>query len=219
MDRNAIISLVDRQLKHFWNFEITELFCLAVDRALGRFEQNFSAKTEQRVSDGGSLQLNPYHSVQWSIFLYYLSNELGKTVRREDAAMVYYLNKIMNGVDWYFEIELPKHFWAEHPLKCVLGRACYGDYFFVYQGVTVGGNYSSGGVLCYPQIGNSVIMYSDSKVLGKSKVGNNVIISANTYIKNETIPDNCIVFGQSPNLIFKSGYEKYIREIRNRIWI
>ena len=64
----------------------------------------------------------------------------------------------------------------------VLGRASYGDYFFVYQGVTVGGNKG-----LYPVIGKNVVMYSHSKILGKSRICNNVIVSANTYIKDEDI--------------------------------
>lgn len=53
-------------------------------------------------------------------------------------------------------------------------------------------------------------MCSNSKILGKSKIGDNVIVSANTYIKDEDIPDNSLVFGQSPNLVIK---KKSIEEI------
>lgn len=121
------------------------------------------------------------------------------------ADQIYYLNKIMNGVDWFYQINLSKHFLAEHPIGSVLGRAKYGDYFFIYQGVVVGANKG-----LYPVIGNNVVMYSNSKILGKSKIGDNVIVSANTYIKDEDIPDNSLVFGQSPNLVIK---KKSIEEI------
>ena len=47
---------------------------------------------------------------------------------------------------------------------------------------------------------------------------NNVIISANSYLINETIPDNCIVFGQSPNIIIKKKSEEEIREMMEHIW-
>lgn len=83
-----------------------------------------------------------------------------------------------------------------------MGRAVYGNYFYFYQGCTVGGN----GVIGkekYPTIGEHVTMFSDSKIIGESCIGNNVIISANTYIINADIPDNSMVFGQSPNLIIK----------------
>ena len=124
-------------------------------------------------------------TAEYSIFLYYLSNNLYKEKKEEAASYVYYLNKVMHSVDWFYAIDLPEYFGAEHPLGCILRRAKYGDYFFVYQGVTIGGN-RHGGVLSYPTIGNNVTLY------------------ANTYIKDELIPDNCIVFGQSPNLTIKS---------------
>jgi len=47
-------------------------------------------------------------------------------------------------------------------------------------------------------------------VLGDSHIGNNVVISAETYIINENIPDNSIVFGKSPNLIIKTKSEEEI---------
>ena len=62
-------------------------------------------------------------------------------------------------------------------------------------------------------------MYSDSKVIGQSKIGNSVIISANTYIKDENIPDNSIVFGSSPNLTIKRRSNEYMRNIMGQIWI
>ncbi len=49
-------------------------------------------------------------------------------------------------------------------------------------------------------------MFSNSKVLGESVIGNNVIIAANAYVINQNIPDNSIVFGQSPHNIIKENY-------------
>ena len=105
---------------------------------------------------------------------------------------------MLNGVDWYYQVELPAVFGAEHPLGSILGKAKYSDGLFVYQGVTIGGNKGK-----YPVIGRNVVLYSDAKILGNARIGNNVVISANSYIKDEDIPDNCPVFGVSPNLIIK----------------
>lgn len=110
----------------------------------------------------------------------------------------YYLNKILHSVDIYSEVELPPVFFLEHPLGTVLGRAEYGNNFFAMQGCTVGGNKGK-----YPIIGENVKMFSNSKVLGDSHIGNNVWLSANTYVKDELIPNNSIVFGSTPNLIIK----------------
>lgn len=48
-------------------------------------------------------------------------------------------------------------------------------------------------------------MFSNSKVLGNSIIGHNVSLASNTYIKDTNIPDNTIVFGEYPNLIFKNN--------------
>ncbi len=121
------------------------------------------------------------------------------------AKQVYYLNKILHSVDWYCKIELPEHFMVEHPLGSVLGRTKYGNYLYIYRGVTIGGNIKlSTGKLCYPELGDNVLLHSNVKVLGDSHIGNNVILSANTYVIDKNIPDNSVVFGQSSALVIKN---------------
>ena len=133
------------------------------------------------------------------------------------ADQIYYLNKIMHGIDWFYEVDLPIHFFAEHPLGSVLGRAKYGDYLLVYQGTTVGGSYKENKVY-YPTIGNNVILFSNASILGKSQIGSNVIISAGTQIVNEDVPDNCIVFGQTPNLIIKERNKNMMEKTIDTYW-
>lgn len=150
-----------------------------------------------------SNSINPLNSVMYCNYLYQISHLLYRAEEVGVADKVYYLNKMLNSVDIFYAVEMPEIWSCEHPLGSVMGRARYGDYFFFYQGCTVGGNGDIGKEK-YPVIGEHVTMFSNSKVLGESCVGNNVIISANTYIINTNIPDNSIVFGQSPNLIIKS---------------
>lgn len=220
LNMESIWRMVNRQLNNYWEFCLPMEAYASLERALERLEENFSRVRSNYYKHEGETAFKIEHTVQYSIFLYLFSNQLFKDKYHEAAAYVYYLNKIMHAVDWFYEIELPVAFCAEHPVGCVLGRAQYGNYFFVYQGVTIGGNRSGrGGVLVYPQIGDFVVMYSDSKVIGRSKIGNNVIISANTYIKDEIIPDNSIVFGSSPNLIIKRKDKKFINNIMTKIWI
>lgn len=144
--------------------------------------------------------LNAFNSVIYCNFLYWVSRHLYKNGENLVADKVYYLNKMLNGVDLFYAIELPVHWSCEHPLGSVMGRAVYGDYFFFYQGCTVGGNHTN-----YPVIGKNVIMLSNSKILGKSNIGDNVILSANTYVKDMDIPNNSIVFGQYPDITIKQN--------------
>ena len=142
--------------------------------------------------------LNPFNSVMYTNYLYQVSHLCYKEGHSQIADKVYYLNKMLNSVDLFYAIELPKHWNCEHPLGSVMGRAKYGDYFFFYQGCTIGGNHTD-----YPVLGDHVTMYSNSKVLGKCFIGSNVVIGANAYVKDTDIPDNSMVFGQFPNLIIK----------------
>lgn len=215
-DKEEIEKLVIGQLNSFcWQYD-ENIIRNYIDIAMKRMESCMSKLQNKHVAE----QFSPYHTVSWSVFLYYLSNALGTDLKHSharEAEVTYYLNKVMHANDWFYGIQLPEHFWAEHPLGSVLGRAKYGDYFFVYQGTTVGGNRKNG-ELFYPTIGERVLMYANSTILGGCTIGNNVIISANTYLINETIPDNSIVFGTSPNITVKSKTESQMQELTKHIW-
>lgn len=63
-------------------------------------------------------------------------------------------------------------------------------------------------------------MFSNSKILGNAQIGSHVIIGANAYVKDEDIPDNCIVFGESPNLKIKRKPQQEIADmILRQIWL
>lgn len=220
-DKAEIAQMLITQLSNYgWNYD-KNIVTDHLDDALERMEECMKNLAGGRFVNGENVVFSPYHSVSYSIFLYYLSNALGKNGHTREAEVVYYLNKVMHANDWFYQIELPKHFWAEHPLSSVLGRAAYGDYLFVYQGTTVGGNRKNldgESVLQYPVIGNNVVLYANSTILGDTRIGNNVIVSANTYLINEDIPDNCIVFGQSPNIVIKKKSEAEILKMMEHIW-
>lgn len=177
------------------------------DYALAACEENFSHSTNKYYFTelgGAKCRFNPFHSVQYMTFLYYLSHDIYKNA---DAGQlcdkIYYLNKMFHSVDLFYAIDLPEHFGAEHPLGSVLGRAKYSNGFFFYQGCTVGGTKGKEGILHYPVIEENVRMYANSSILGKCNVGKNVQIGAGALVKNQDVPDDSIVFGQSPNLIIK----------------
>ncbi|MEG1884293.1 MAG: transferase [Clostridia bacterium] len=206
-----LTDLLNRRLANYFVGEVT---LSLVKEALGRTERCFSTSSNKYyITDHLEVGFSHLHSGQFCVFLYYLANTAWLSGFEHGVLdALYCLNKEMNAVDLYYGIELPEHWGAEHPLGSVMGRAQYGDYFF-YQGCTVGGNKER-----YPTIGNCVRMYSNSKVLGDCSIGNHVIISANTYIKDEDVPDNSIVFGQSPNLVIKQKSREDIMSMNLDIW-
>ena len=211
-----------RQINSFWCNDFVrnwDEFDCYLETALRQVEKTFEASRNKYYELNG---FSSYNSIHYCLFLYRLAHVIGLSANGKSelitlADQIYYLNKIMNGVDWYWGIELPQYMMCEHPVGTVLGRASYGEYFFVYQGCTIGGNRKKN-ILSYPTIGKYVLLYSNSKILGDSHIGNHVIVAANTVIIDDDVPDNSIVFGQSPNLIIKNRTEDYINRKMGHIW-
>lgn len=139
--------------------------------------------------------------------MYILSNQLYLDGLVETAAHVYYLNRIMNSVNWFYEIALPEHFSCTHPIRSVLGRANYCDYLSIFQTVTIGANYKEG-VPVHPTLGDYVTLYANATVLGNSRIGYHVVISASTFIIDTDVPDCSVVFGNRAGLTIKRYTEE-----------
>nr|WP_294925890.1 transferase [uncultured Flavobacterium sp.] len=201
-DDEFILDLLFKQLQIFKLTKLEEeLIKFSFDDAMKRVEYCFSNTNNKYYNKDEEAFFNPFHSGQWCIFLYYLSNTIFKSNNENKIVCdkVYYLNRTLNSCDLFYEVSLPEIFHLDHPLGTVIGRGIFNDYFSFSQGCTVGNNKG-----IFPKFGKNVKMLSNSKVIGDSKIGDNVIISANTYIKDTNIPNNSIVFGSSPNLVIKN---------------
>jgi len=78
-----------------------------------------------------------------------------------------------------------------------LGRDCT-----VYQGVTIGRKTYD--IDAYPQLGDKVVIYSGSCVIGDIHIGNNVIIGTNSTVLKNVLSDH-IVAGSPAKVV---GYAK-----------
>ena len=148
------------------------------------------------VDKKGDILFNTFHSGQYTIFLYYLSREMYKKSLCSTVLLekIFYLNKMLNSVDLYYEVDLPKVFHAGHPLGSVIGRAKIGKNFSFNQNCTVGGNKD-----VYPVLSENVIMMAGSTIVGKCFIGSYTIIGSNSFIKDIDIPNNSMVVGIYPN--------------------
>lgn len=172
--------------------------------ALDRIAYNFQFQKNKYYRRDGEVFFDPYHAAQYTIFLYELSVFCFKENDRMLANKVYYLNRALNGVDLFYEVQLPAIFGLDHPLGSVIGRAKYSNYFCFSQNCTVGNNNN-----IYPTFGENVILCAGASVLGNSRIGSNCIIAAHACVKDENVPDNSLVFGMSPHLIIKAKEQKY----------
>lgn len=196
-----IIKILLKQLNNF--FEVGKIDKLALEQ-FSIDANNETVALLHRVNNKYCLNsppvINTTFSNGYTVFLYKLSNKLYKNNYIETASKIYYLNKIMNSVELFYEVEMPQNFFLDHPLGSVMGRAKYGEFFTFSQGCIVGENKG-----VYPRIGNFVTMMSNSKIVGKSIIGNNCIIAANTYVKDAIVPDDTIVFNNGKELVFKEN--------------
>lgn len=203
IEKEDILKGLIRQLNSFFSISIIEIDVInsLIEPVLERCEFNFSKNNNKYYSKLGEAYFNPYHSGQYTLFLYYFSNTIFN--KKKDflklADKIYYLNRIMNACDLFYEVALPEIFMLDHPLGSVMGRAKFGNYFSFSQNCTVGNNND-----IFPTIGDHVKMTANTMILGNCKIGNHVILGAGACVKDQDIPANSLVFGSSPNLIIKS---------------
>ena len=90
--------------------------------SLERLEFCFSKINSKYCRENNQVVFNHLYSDQYSMFLYFLSNSAYKNnLNKNVCEKIYCLNKCLNAIDIYFEVELPNIFLLVHPLGTVLG--------------------------------------------------------------------------------------------------
>lgn len=161
--------------------------------SLERVEHCFSQIHRKYYTQPDGCVFDHLHSDHMATLLYFLSNQSVMADYEPLGSKLAYLNKIMHGIDLYPHVQLPEVFLLLHPVGTILGRATYGNFLVVYQGVTVGAT-----SIEYPIFGDGTVLFSGAKVLGAARSGNNVVFGANTMVIEGTIPDDSTVVGQHP---------------------
>jgi serine O-acetyltransferase len=146
-----------------------------------------------------------FNSGHYATFLYYLSNLFYKNNNDTLATRLFLLNKAINGIDLYHQIDMPDIFGIGHTVGMVFSKASYANYCVFHQGCTVGRNQDD-----RPILEEGVILYPQSSVIGKCRVRKNTVIAPGVQLVNTDTPGNCIVFtGERGKPIFKEITETY----------
>ena len=132
------------------------------------------------------------NSDQFCTLIYFISNESFSCQREDLAEKLFYLNKIMHGLDLFYSVKLPEIFLMVHPVGTVIGNAAYQNHSVFYQNVTIGSNPDGK----YPVFSGPAIFFSGCSVIGDCLVGENVIFGANTFVLKSNIEANSLVTGQ-----------------------
>ena len=164
-----------------------------LDEALERMHRCINACAPWRPD-----QFNVLQSSQHAIFLYYLSNTMyrrsGETAQ---ATRLFLMNKAFNGIDLFYEIAMPEVFYIGHSVGIVLAKATYGNYLVLYQNSTVGRHKEH-----IPVIGDRVVMYPNSAIIGRTVVENDAVLSQGCGVVNKRVPAGMMAFKNGSELAF-----------------
>jgi serine O-acetyltransferase len=204
LEDQALARYVARQLSNLFpdrDIEPEEI-AVALPRTLERLEFNFSHLKSARYFDGQHAKFDHLNTDQYCIFLYYLANTLHRM--RGDpstASKLFALNKALHAIDLFYEVEMPDVFGVQHPVGVVVGRAKLSNYLFLYQRCTIGGNLG----LEYPTLGEGVVLFGDTAVVGRTTLGANTWVSVGTRIIDTDIAAGHVVIGDPRSLLLKAA--------------
>jgi serine O-acetyltransferase len=196
---DALLTYVGRQLDHFFPDGRGEaeraLLQPLLQPALDRLERCINAV---RLWPHG--EFDHLHSSQYTSFLYFLAHTAWQGgAGRPLCNKLFGLNKALNGIDLFYEIEMPEVFFIGHSVGIVLAKARYGNRLVLYQNSTVGKNHGHA-----PVLGDGVVMYPNSAVIGRCEVGAGSVIAQGVSVVNRDTPGQCMVFqGAAGGLVFK----------------
>lgn len=198
--RADLLRFLVRQLDHFFPdqaADVQDTLDAHLDAALLRLERCIN---EVRMWKPG--QFDALHSSQYTIFLYYLANTLWRSGGGPRVcAKLFLLNKALNGIDCFYEIELPEVFFIGHSVGIVLAKATYGERLVIYQNSTVGKNHGTA-----PVLEAGVVMYPNSAVIGRSLVRAGSVIGQGVSVVNQDTQAHSLVFqGERGGLVFKAA--------------
>lgn len=194
---NSIGEYICHQIRFFGRLSAAEKKKILAGVPAARQQTQGSLNRFARIEKKINL-LHAHHSM---IFLYRLANVL----RADEACAticekLFLLNRMQNGLDLYYKIEMPEHFLIGHGLGTVFSKAVYGNYLVVFQNVTIGVQDGK-----YPSIGENAVIYSNCIIAGESRIGKNCVVGAGTRLINKTIPDNSIVLEKDGKLLVKDN--------------
>ena len=167
-----------------------------MEQALERVEYCFSHINRKYYRDANGVLFHHTNTDHMAAFLWFLGNTIWTEFGDESTPVrLFYLNKIMHGLDLYYSVQMPAIFMLLHPVGSVIGRAKYNDYLVVSQNCTVGAETD-----VYPTFGSGVVLNSHSSAIGDCRIGDNVVLGAGAMLVDTSIPSNTVVVGRYPNI-------------------
>jgi serine O-acetyltransferase len=212
INRAGLLDYLETQLNNFYpdGRSVRPLIDQYLDEALTRVLRCINGVViwDENV-------FNYLHSSQYTLFLYYLANSIWRHSADRDGVCtkLFLLNKALNGIDCFYEIEMPDIFFIGHSVGIVLAKAQYSNYLVLYQNSTVGKNH---GVA--PVIGSGVVLYPNTAIIGRCRIGSGTVLSQGTSVINADTPENKTVFNSADaKLTFRPTKRNILNDIFRNI--
>ena len=150
----------------------------------------------------------------FAIFIYRIAHELyTRKVAMIPRMMSEYAHS-QTGIDINPGATIGEYFFIDHGTGVVVGETTIiGDNVKLYQGATLGALSPAGmptnpGVRRHPKVGNNVVLYANTTLLGgATEIGDNVIVGGNAFLTSSVEPDT-IVSVKTPELTFRGKRHK-----------
>lgn len=147
----------------------------------------------KNISEDLLIQKIIYNYSELAIFLFRFGNNIYKKNSSSlSVDIIQSLMKEMCSCELYLSNQVGRGFFVQHGLGTIIGsRNKIGKGFRIFQNCTIGhrDKKSNGNI-----IGNNVICYAGSKILGSNKIGDDVVVGANTVVTKD-VPANMIAYG------------------------
>ena len=207
ISESVLGAFVVRQIDNFFPDQSTGQHEAITYCMHGALERLFFCLSAVRMWKQG--EFNPLNTSQYATFLYFLSNEIWiKTGNTSVCGKLFALNKALNGIDLFYEINMPRRFFIGHSVGIVLAKASYGEYLVLYQNSTVGRHRER-----IPKVGNGVVIFPNCAIIGNSVIGDNTVVSQGTSVLDSDTPGDCIVeHGRDRKLEFRALRRRYAEE-------
>ena len=205
--RAGLLNYLDKQLNQFFpdGRSCRSEIDTYLDGALCRLNQCIN-----EVKVWTPDQFDYLHSSQYCTFLYFLSNTMHRGgVDKRVCTKLFLLNKALNAIDLFYEIEMPDVFFIGHSVGIVLAKADYANYLVLYQNSTVGKNHGIA-----PKLEEAVIMYPNTAIIGDCHVkARSVIAQGVSVINKDTMPNSYVFQSNSGALEFKPCSKNILGDI------
>jgi serine O-acetyltransferase len=161
----------------------------------------------------GPSEFDRRFSDHYALLLCHVTTILFRDSAPDLASQVFYLNKVLHGVQCSPRATLPTRLLLWHSMGVVIGSGVsLGEYLVIGQGVTIGQNRGN-----WPVIEERVFIGANSLVLGGSRIGRGSSIGAGTTVIDRSIaPGSLVHRNDDGRLLVResrgSGTHRYFRE-------